>query len=68
VRWLSTAGNLMSASAGEGLARKGAGVIGVIGASEHAMASDEAGPRRKSAARPRRTQRARTAKASREIG
>lgn len=53
VRWLSTAGNLMSASAGDGLARSGAGVMGVA---EHAVASDEAKPRRKQPrARARKT-------------
>lgn len=50
-RWLSTAGNLMSASAGEGLSRKG---VRSMVAGEHAMASDEPKPRRKAAAKPRR--------------
>jgi len=52
LRWVSTAGNLMSASAGEGLARKG---VSTMVAGEHALASQERKPHRKAAARTRRT-------------
>jgi hypothetical protein len=55
VRWLSTAGNLMSASAGEGVTRKGR--TSML-APEHAQAADEPKPRRRSTAKPRRAQRA----------
>lgn len=50
-RWLSTAGNLMSASAGVGLAPKG---VRSMVSGEHALSSDEPKPRRKAAARTRR--------------
>jgi hypothetical protein len=52
LRWVSTAGNLMSASAGEGLARKG---VSSMVAGEHAWAPHEPKPRRKAAAKTRHT-------------
>lgn len=55
MRWMSTAGNLVSASAGEGLGRKGRDTMRAV---EHALASDEPKPRRKAvAAKSRRTRR-----------
>jgi hypothetical protein len=51
VRWMSTVGNLMSASAGVSLARA---AETTAAAAEHALASDEPKPRRKAAAKPKR--------------
>jgi hypothetical protein len=55
LRWMSTANSLMSASAGQGLAPR---ARTTMVAPERALAADEPRPRRRPAAKSRKTQRA----------